>query len=144
MVESVKIDYYRKNNKKKPFRVVKKEFEDEAREVENRQYRNRINIVEKEVSKRIKWELDLENNSNENENNNGNDKNENKHESNVINTINKISEYFNFKSKDNKNKNKSKNDINNNGFKSISGFSVESSAVTHALFSNIPRTKYSL
>jgi hypothetical protein len=73
MVQSVKIDYYRKFNKRKPFRVAKKEFEDEALEAENRQYRNRMNIIEKEINSRIKWDLELENESmNKVPKNNGN------------------------------------------------------------------------
>jgi hypothetical protein len=108
MIESVKIDYYRKFNKRKPFRVAKKEFEDEALEAENRQYRNRINIVEKEVNNRIQWDLELGNES---------------------------------KDKDSKN-NGNKNVNKNKGIKPLSIHSIDTAAITHALFSNLPREKY--
>lgn len=115
MVESVKIDYYRKFNKRKPFRVAKKEHEEEARDAENRQYRNRLNIVEKEINNRIQWDFDL-NNENKMENEN------------II--------------KDSKNKNVNKNGKKNNVMKPVSRFSAETAAITHALFSTSPREKY--
>ena len=124
MVESVKIDYYRKFNKRKPFRVAKKEFEDDAREAENRQYRNRMNIVDKEINNRIQWDLDLGKENNKNNNNKNNNKNIDKN-----------------KNKDSKN-NVNKNININNDMKSVSGNSIETAAITHALFSNLPREKY--